>query len=102
MPTFASDYIARRVAIISTGRAQGMTWERLAEEVGGGISPKGLSAWWAHHTRTEQAAAEFRERFKCPTNPRQTTAQRRCLRCQKSFDSEGPHNRLCGPCRNAI
>jgi hypothetical protein len=99
--TYASDFIARRVAIVSTGRAQGMTWGQLADEVGG-ISAKGLSAWWAHQTRTAQAAARFRERFKCPTAPRQTTTARSCLRCQKTFDSEGPHNRLCGSCRNAI
>jgi hypothetical protein len=101
VPTYASDFIARRVAIVSTGRAQGMTWEQLADEVGG-ISAKGLSAWWAHQTRTAQAAASFRERFKCPTAPRQTTTARNCLRCSKTFDSEGPHNRLCGSCRNAI
>lgn len=101
MPTYASDYIARRVAIVSTGRAQGMTWEQLADEVGD-ISAKGLSAWWAHKTRTEQAAAKFRERFKCPTPHRPTTTPRNCLRCTKTFDSEGVHNRLCNSCRNAI
>jgi hypothetical protein len=101
VPTYASDFIARRVAIVSTGRAQGMTWEQLADEVGG-ISAKGLSAWWAHQTRTAQAAARFRDRFKCPTQHRPNTTPRVCLRCQKTFDSEGPHNRLCGSCRNAI
>lgn len=30
-----------------------------------------------------------------PTTPRQ------CLRCDAPFDSEGPHHRLCGPCRTA-
>lgn len=25
--------------------------------------------------------------------------QRACMCCGKSFESEGPHNRLCGPCR---
>lgn len=24
---------------------------------------------------------------------------RPCLCCRESFDSEGPHNRMCGPCR---
>ena len=101
MPTYASDFIARRVAIVSTGRAQGMTWEQLADEVGG-ISAKGLSAWWAHQTRTAQAAARFRERFKCPASSPPDTTPRNCLRCQKTFDSEGPHNRLCNSCRTAI
>lgn len=99
MPTYASDFIARRVAIVSTGRAQGMTWEQLAEEVGD-ISAKGLSAWWAHQTRTAQAMARL-ERHKRPTPHRPTTTPRACLRCTKTFDSEGPHNRLCGSCRNA-
>jgi hypothetical protein len=101
VPTYASDFIARRVAIVSTGRAQGMTWEQLADEVGG-ISAKGLSAWWAHQTRTAQAAARFRDRFKCPASSPPDTTPRNCLRCQKTFDSEGPHNRLCNSCRTAI
>jgi hypothetical protein len=101
VPTYASDFIARRVAIVSTGRAQGMTWEQLADEVGG-ISAKGLSAWWAHQTRTAQAAARFRDRFKCPASSPPDTTPRNCLRCQKTFDSEGPHNRLCNPCKIAI
>jgi hypothetical protein len=101
VPTYASDFVARRVAIVSTGRAQGMTWEQLADEVGD-ISAKGLSAWWAHKTRSDQAAAKFRDRFKCPTSSRPPTTPRNCLRCKKTFDSEGPHNRLCGSCRNAI
>lgn len=24
---------------------------------------------------------------------------RPCLRCSEIFDSQGPHNRMCGPCR---
>ena len=31
--------------------------------------------------------------------PKKTTA-RVCMCCSKSFISEGPHNRLCGRCRN--
>ena len=30
---------------------------------------------------------------------RSTQAPRRCLRCDKTFDSAGPHNRLCQSCR---
>lgn len=26
------------------------------------------------------------------------TQTRPCLRCRRPFESEGPHNRLCGPC----
>jgi hypothetical protein len=28
--------------------------------------------------------------------------RRDCLRCHRAFDSEGVHNRLCGPCRKAL
>lgn len=28
--------------------------------------------------------------------------ERRCLRCTRQFISEGPHNRLCDPCREAV
>lgn len=34
-------------------------------------------------------------------SPNVHPAERRCLRCGKSFMSNGPHNRLCGPCRTA-
>ncbi len=26
--------------------------------------------------------------------------ERKCMTCRTSFLSEGPHNRMCGPCRN--
>jgi IS30 family transposase len=29
-----------------------------------------------------------------------STQQRKCMCCEKSFSSEGPHNRLCTSCRN--
>jgi hypothetical protein len=38
-------------------------------------------------------------------NPPQRTAQSRqrtCLRCDRQFWSEGPHHRLCQPCREAL
>jgi hypothetical protein len=28
--------------------------------------------------------------------------KRLCLRCDRRFWSEGPHNRLCDPCRSAL
>jgi len=36
--------------------------------------------------------------------PRRTTRmkQRPCLRCDRMFQSEGPHNRLCQACREFI
>lgn len=38
-------------------------------------------------------------RFESNETARYTT--RACLRCLKSFSSEGPHNRLCVVCRRA-
>jgi hypothetical protein len=31
---------------------------------------------------------------------KETLTQRPCLTCSKPFASEGPHNRMCSPCRN--
>jgi Fe2+ or Zn2+ uptake regulation protein len=40
-----------------------------------------------------------------PTHDARPTTRHRvmkCLRCGEMFESEGPHNRRCGPCNNAI
>ena len=34
------------------------------------------------------------------TEPAKKTTLRSCMHCRKEFASEGPHNRLCGRCRN--
>lgn len=34
-----------------------------------------------------------------PGRSRTRMKRRRCLRCDREFRSEGPHNRLCQPCR---
>lgn len=31
--------------------------------------------------------------------PRRATSTRKCMCCGRAFNSEGPHNRLCGICR---
>ena len=31
---------------------------------------------------------------------KQKLTERSCLTCSKTFASEGPHNRMCSPCRN--
>jgi len=44
-----------------------------------------------------------RERGKYqPAYLRPSDKPRRCLRCSRMFASQGPHNRLCDPCRAAI
>jgi hypothetical protein len=93
------DAESRRARLVAQGRAAGVTWDDLAEQIGG-ISGKGLCAWWAYRTRMLRAARAAEERAHRYVN-RPRTTERACLRCQKTFDSEGPHNRLCGSCRNA-
>ena len=36
-----------------------------------------------------------------PDDPPRQTKRRPCLRCTRPFDSEGPGNRMCEPCRRA-
>jgi hypothetical protein len=94
------DTEARRTRLVAQGRAAGMTWDDLAEQIGG-ITGKGLSTWWRYRIRTLRATQAAEERTHRYVN-RPATTPRKCLRCQKQFDSEGPHNRMCGPCRNTI
>ena len=35
-----------------------------------------------------------------PPDPPRPTRTRPCMRCGRSFQSEGAHNRLCDPCRD--
>lgn len=35
-----------------------------------------------------------------PPAPADTRKVRKCLCCGREFNSDGPHNRLCGPCRS--
>ena len=97
MPTFASDSKGARVAIIERGRAEGRNWEQIAEEVGN-ITGKGLACWWATQTRAARRE-KARSYMRKPDAPQPGTTRRACLRCQKMFDSEGAHNRLCQPCK---
>jgi len=94
------DAESRRARLVAQGRAAGVTWDDLAEQIGG-ITGKGLSAWWNYRTRMLRAARAAEERVQRYVN-RPRTIERACLRCSKTFDSEGPHNRLCGYCRHAI
>lgn len=78
------DYIAHE-------RRKGTTWDAISKTVG--IPPKTLSAWWA---KRGPYSAEH-------AKPRRDTSKltpRACLRCKITFDSEGPHNRMCSRCRH--
>jgi hypothetical protein len=37
-----------------------------------------------------------------PVRSRAKMKRRLCLRCDREFPSEGPHNRLCQPCREFL
>ena len=45
-----------------------------------------------------RAEAEYAER--ATTQANSNARPRKCLRCERIFESEGPHNRLCDECRN--
>jgi hypothetical protein len=45
---------------------------------------------------TKRRDTTGRKKAQKPTTPRD------CLRCEQSFPSEGPYNRLCTSCRQAI
>lgn len=91
--------LTRRREIVERGRKEGRTWDQIAEEVGN-ITAKGLSCWWATQTRIHRRE-KARSYMRKPEGPPPGTTRRSCLRCQKAFDSEGPHNRLCSNCRYA-
>lgn len=89
--------LTRRREIVERGRAEGRSWVQLAEEVGN-ITDKGLACWWATQTRAHRRE-KARSYLKKPATPPPGTTRRACLRCQKMFDSEGAHNRICQPCK---
>lgn len=89
--------LTRRREIVERGRAEGKNWVQLAEEVGN-ITDKGLACWWATQTRAHRRE-KARSYMRKPEGPPPGTTRRACLRCQKMFDSEGIHNRICGPCK---
>jgi hypothetical protein len=91
--------LTKRREIVEQGRRDGKSWERIADDVGN-ITGKGLACWWAAQTRSARRAKN-RDALRKPDGPPPGTTKRACLRCNKTFDSEGPHNRMCNPCRYA-
>jgi transposase-like protein len=88
----ASAYLAAREA--------GMPMAQLARELG--VESRRLYEWvWRHfpehyrHRGSPGATAESKVKWAAqPARP-----PRPCMTCTKPFVSEGPHNRLCGYCR---
>ena len=89
--------LTRRREIVERGRGEGKSWPQLAEEVGG-ITGTGLACWWATQTRAHRRE-KARSYLRKSVMPPLSTTRRACLRCQKMFDSEGAHNRICQPCK---
>ncbi|MCG3177457.1 MAG: hypothetical protein MOGMAGMI_02431 [Candidatus Omnitrophica bacterium] len=54
----------------------------------------GLSTSAVHKRLSPEAPQEIKP------HRRKGTTERACMCCGKPFLSEGPHNRLCGACRN--
>lgn len=72
-----------RIVAIANYRAAGLTQAEMA--VAMGLQERTLHNW-IHNNRKYY-------KDKVPTSPK------RCLCCRVAFESEGAHNRLCGPCR---
>lgn len=47
-------------------------------------------------------SSETRQREPMHNHKPKATTLRACLRCERTFASEGAHHRLCTPCRQAI
>ncbi len=84
--------------------ADGLTDRAIARELGISHAP------WRVCERRHQlglikraAAHGGRDRYVIQTSGRSANPGRilrPCLNCRRKFNSEGPHNRLCGNCRN--
>jgi hypothetical protein len=77
---------ARRYDALHAGRRAGLSVAEIARRLG--VVAEEFRRWIARENEnTERAkkAAKFQKRA--------------CLRCSKEFESEGAHNRMCGPCR---
>lgn len=76
---------AERLALIADHRAAGMNSTTMAPLLG--VSPNYLRNWIQNEAKRQEVDAA------AATKPRQ------CLGCVATFDSEGPHNRMCPNCR---
>jgi DnaJ-class molecular chaperone len=67
---------------------------RFAEMVAAGMSDEQIGNAFG----VSAATIKWRRYYMGCERPPKKTTTRRCLRCQKSFASHGPHNRLCPRC----
>jgi hypothetical protein len=85
--------------IVGLAATPGMTNAKLADSVGvnrgyvSSVLTRAGVSLSARMSRKERKLEGFRK-------PRVATMRNRpCMCCGRGFLSEGPHNRLCGPCR---
>jgi transposase-like protein len=80
------DERAARLAAVAHGKANGLTMTAVARNLG--LKVEVLRQWMQDQEKPRHPLA--------PERP--PTTKRPCLRCEKPFDSEGAHNRLCTYC----
>lgn len=77
---------ARRYDALHAGLRAGLSVAEIARRLG--VVAEEFRRWIARENENTERAKKA-EKFKV----------RACLRCTKPFESEGPHNRMCGGCR---
>ena len=92
----------RRVLALAHGKRYQQCTAELYKRLGGKHHIKTFLARWSSW-EASILAVQGQLSTAAPTRPlrvRQTKMKiRLCLRCDRRFPSEGPHNRLCNPCR---
>lgn len=92
---------AAHVDYIAHERGKGTTWDDIAKVVG--VASTTLARWWAKRMPNDTPGQRrYKPRYAAGLTPNTARAgPRKCLSCQITFDSEGPHNRMCNACRSA-
>lgn len=75
--------------------------ERRAERVGVGLLPATSGCWpvAAPTSPTQPRTALVSRDLRDVDGAGRPTTERPCIRCCRKFDSHGPGNRMCEPCR---
>lgn len=99
-------YPTRKEAVIAMTR-EGLTPKEIARRCG--MTPEDVHSMKSTARSQgllpparEATPAERSARARRPKRDAATAAKRRCLRCDRLFDSAWIGNRLCGPCGNTV
>ena len=84
-PPYSADDDA---AILYLRRVEHLTWPQIAYMLG---RASGMAVSWRYR--------KLRARQELAKAPPKVFRTRPCMRCGVNFASEGPHNRMCDPCR---